>query len=329
MKWIEVGDIKNWVNGKQRHCAQTLPEVIRRLILATAMSIEEIDFPSGDSIATGGWDGHLKTATASPYFPSGESGWEIGVERSASKKADDDYAKRTADPLGLTPSDTTFVFVTPRSWPSRRKWEKQKRSEGQWKDVRVISADSLVQWLDSAPAVALWLARQIGKVVSGDIRDIESAWEEWSSATDFVLTPDLVVSGRTKETREIQKWLSQNPDIIEVQGDSPDEALLFLYAAINSLPEAERRKALSRCIVAENLIDFRSCTQAFQGPLIIAAPGSCVEAAGAAIAKGHHVFLYMDARVIDIESAIRLSRPQTDLVEQNLNSSGRHRGRCF
>jgi len=103
MKWIDTGDLNNWANGKQRHCAQTLPELIRRLILATGdVPPEEIDFASGDSIATGGWDGRLKTSAASSFFPSGASGWEIGVEKSPGKKAEKDYLKRVADPLGLT-----------------------------------------------------------------------------------------------------------------------------------------------------------------------------------------------------------------------------------
>ena len=87
MKWIDAGDIRNWITGKQRHCQQTLPELVRRLIFATTSSVEEIDFPSGDSIATGGWDGRLKTAVVVPFFPNGTSGWEIGVEKSPGKKA--------------------------------------------------------------------------------------------------------------------------------------------------------------------------------------------------------------------------------------------------
>jgi hypothetical protein len=322
MKWIDAGDIRNWITGKQRHCAQTLPELVRRLILATANCVEEIDFPSGDSIATGGWDGRLKTPVVSPFFPNGTSGWEIGVEKSPGKKAEADYIKRTADSLGLTLNETSFVFVTPRSWPGHGKWQNDKRITGTWKDVRVINADGLEQWLDSAPAVALWLARQIGKVVSGGIRDLENVWEEWSLATNPIMTTDLVISGRTREVEEVQKWIVQKPGILEVQGDSPDEAFAFLYAAVATLPETERIRVFSRCVVVENINELRQCTEAFQNPLIIAAPGQCIEAAGAAVAKGHHVFLSMDAKVIDIGRILRLSRPQRSIVEKNLRQNG-------
>ncbi len=323
MKWINAGDIKSWITGKQRHCQQTMPELVRRLILATATSVEEIDFPSGDSIASGGWDGRLKTSVVTPFFPSGSSAWEIGVENSPGKKAEEDYAKRTADPLGLSSKDTTFVFVTPRLWPRRGKWQNDKRTTKVWKDVKVINADGLEQWLDSAPAVALWLARQIGKVVSGGIRDLEDFWEEWSIGTEPVMTPDLVISGRMKDVEEIQVWLSQNPRILEVQGDHPDEAFAFLYAAISTLPETERTRALARCVVVENISELRQLIRAFQNyPLIIAIPAECIDAASAATAKGHHVFVSMDAKSIGIREVLRLSRPQLSVVEKILHDGG-------
>jgi hypothetical protein len=323
MKWIDAGDIKSWITSKQRHCQQTLPDLVRRLILATANTIEEIDFPSGDSIATGGWDGRLKTPVITPFFPSGISGWEIGVENSPGKKAEEDYTKRTTDSLGLTPNESAFVFVTPRSFPKRGKWQSDKRSIGAWKDVRVINSDGLEQWLESAPAVALWLARQIGKVISNGIRDLEAMWEEWSVGTKPVMTPTLVIGGRTRDVEAIQKWITDAPRILEVQGDHPDEAFAFLYASIATLPETERAQALARCVVVENINNLRELTQAFQNyPLIIAAPGECINAASLAVAKGHHVFISMDATVVGIRDILRLARPQRSVVEKILHEGG-------
>src|SRR6266704_1992152 len=324
MKWIDSGDIKSWINGKQRHCAQTLPELVRRLIFATAAasSIEEIDFPSGDSISNSGWDGRLKISVVSPFFPRGISGWEIGTEKSPGKKAESDYENRTADPLGFTHNETTFVFVTPRPWPGRAKWQSSKDQLHKWKGIRAIGADALEQWLDSAPAVALWLAKQIGKVVSGGIRDLESVWEEWSLATNPTMTSDLVIGGRTKDVEEVHKWLTEKPRVLSVQADSPDEAVAFLYAAVAALPEVSRAQVLSRCVAVETINELRQLVQAYQYPLIIAAPGQCIEAAGAAVAKGHHIFLSMDAMLIDIGNVFRLSRPQHSIIEKNLSLNG-------
>ncbi|MDD5382160.1 MAG: hypothetical protein PHH60_00690 [Candidatus Margulisbacteria bacterium] len=323
MKWIDVGDIKNWADGKQRHCQQTLPELVRRLILATAPSVEKINFPSGDSVVVGGWDGHLSANVVVPFFPNGVSGWEIGAGKSPGKKAEEDYKKRTKGTLSSQRKETTFVFVTPRSWPGGEKWQDKKRATGKWKDVRVINIDGLEQWLDSAPAVALWLARQIVKVVSAGIRDLEAVWEEWSVATNPKMTTNLVIGGRTRDVEDIQKWISREPRILEVQGDHPEEAYAFLYSAIAALSEVDRTRALARCLVVENINELRGLTQAFQNyPLIIAAPGECLNAAPAAVAKGHHVYISMDSKVVGVRDILRLSRPQRSAVEIKLRESG-------
>jgi len=324
MKWITSTDITNWANTQQRQSQGTLPELVRRLILAhTANAVDEFDFPSGDSVATSGWDGRLKTPVVSPFFPSGSSGWEIGTEKSAIKKAEADYTKRTANALGMTLTETTFVFVTPRSFPKRANWKTTKQATGTWKDVKVIAADGLEQWLDITPAVALWFARQIGKVVSNGIRDLEAVWEEWSTGTKPVMTPALVISGRTRDVDTIKKWIIGAPRILEVQGDHPDEALAFLYASIATLAETERVQALARCVVAENIGELRELTQAFQNyPLIIAVPGECINAASHAVDKGHHVFISMDSSVIGIRDILRLARPQRIEVEKILHEGG-------
>lgn len=324
MKWITATHIANWANTQQRHCQETLPELVGRLILAhTANAVEEFDFPNGDSVATGGWDGRLKTPVTFPYFPNGSSGWEIGTERSAEGKANGDYTKRVADPLGMVPADTTFVFVTPRSFPKRNTWQTTKKALSNWKDVKVIAADSLEQWISMTPAVGLWLARQIGIVVSNGIRDLEDVWSEWTIGTKPQMTPELVIGGRSSDAKNIQEWIAARPSIKEVQGDHPAEAFAFLYAAIATLPDTEKAQAFARCVVVENKAEMRQLVQAFPNyPLIIAGPGDCLDGAHAAVAKGHHVFISMDATVIGIRDVLRLARPQRSVVEKLLHESG-------
>jgi len=321
MKWINAGDIKTWSTNKQRDCASLLPKLLRRLILATGDSIKEIDFPSGDSIASGGWDGLLKTDIKSPYFPSGTSGWELGVKTSPGKKAEDDYTKRTDDSLGLLLNETTFVFVTPRSWPDRQKWATKKRATKKWKDVRVIGADGLEQWLEVTPAVSLWLANHLGKA-SGNLQDIENFWEEWSAGTKPNMTPELVIGGRKKQVEKIHTWLASQPSILSVQGDSPDEPFAFLYSAFTRLPETEKVRAFSRCVVVDTSDQMRQLIQTFKNPLIIVAPVECSDLAGLALKKKHHVFFGAGANVVNIGSITRLDRPRLDVIKKGLLAQG-------
>jgi hypothetical protein len=322
MKWIDAGDIKHWLYSDKKQCEQVLPELIQRLILATTDSIEKINFPSGDNTALGGWDGILNTTLSSPFFPIGVSGWEIGTDASPKAKAESDYTKRTLDSKGLKPSDTTFVFVTPRPFANHEEWAAAKRTEEKWKDVRVINAVILEQWLDATPAVALWLAKLI-KNLPENIRCIEHFWEEWSSATDPHMTCALVIAGRITEREKITEWLTGTADILEIKGDSPDEPFAFLYASILSLPEAERARTLSRCIVVDDMQQFRSCIENFKTPLTIVAPSDCRDVAPLAVQKGHHVFLSANAASLDLhQKTLKLPRPKRSAIESNLQELG-------
>lgn len=324
MKWITVSDITDWANTQSRRCQDTLPELVSRLILAHAgNNVDEIQFPIGDSVTTGGWDGLLKTPVVFPFFPEGASGWEMGVAKTAQAKAEKDYKNRTKTPLEIVPADSTFVFVTPRVFAKKNKWRKDKKTLGVWKDVRVIAADDFEQWLSITPATALWLARKLEKVISNGIRDLEDVWEEWSVGTKPTMTPELVIGGRVKNVEEVQRWVSNPPDILEVQGDDPEEAFAFLYSSIATLSNTKKIQALSRCVVVESASELRQVTQAFSNyPLIIAGPGECLKSAPAAVAKGHHVFLAMDATVVGVRGVLRLARPQGNVLEKVLLENG-------
>lgn len=320
MKWIDSGDLKHWFTSKRRHCEQMLPELIRRLVAATASTVTRLDFPSGDGVTTGGWDGYLETSEISPFFPAGISGWEMGVQPSPEKKADDDFNQRTKKPDGLSRSKSTFVFVTPRPFPKRKQWEAKRSKQKKWKAVRVIAASELELWLDSTPAVALWLARQLDKVTDR-IRDIEAAWEEWSLATDPPMQALVLTAGRAAEVERVHQWLNAAPDLLEVQGDSPEEALAFLYAAMSELPEPAKTRSVSRCVLVDDIHQLRGCAQ-FQQPLIIAAPAECRSAVWPLIRKGHHVLLIADSNTIDYrDKLLVLPRARGSALEIALRNS--------
>lgn len=324
MKWIEEGDIKKWVEGRQKDCQQKLPELLRRLLLANPPdAIQDCHFPGGDSTSNPGWDGRLTTSIQQPFFPLGVSRWEMGTDRSASTKAEADYRKRTLGPIDVDPKDTSFVFVTPRPWPDHVVWQAAKRKQKKWKDVKVINLDHLVSWIDYTPGVALWLAREIGNVIPGDIEDLEGFWKVWSVGTIPPMTPELVIAGRDKDVRQVQEWVTGSPGILEVEGDHPDEAFSFLYASIACLPENERSRAFARCIKVDSVSEVKALTQSYGNrSLIFAIPGKCNTIAAYAKSLGHHVFIAMDNSSMGIKPTLRLSRPQIEIIEKLLHGGG-------
>lgn len=159
---VTANDIKNWTDTHKRRAEEVLPLLVKKLILASCKP-NSIDFPSGDSVAVGGWDGVLDVNLGNEFIPSGKSGWEFGTNKDVKSKADDDYKKRTAEPAPFIRDDTTFVFATSRLWTKRDVWVGEKLATENWKDVKGINAESLSNWLEACPAVHRWFSEILGK----------------------------------------------------------------------------------------------------------------------------------------------------------------------
>jgi len=140
--FVTARDIINWTETNKREAEETLPLLVRKLILFSCKP-KEIDFDSGDLVQIGGWDGILEVEQSNPFIPNGISGWEFGTDKGVNNKANDDYEKRTADPNPLDQAKTTFVFVTSRLWKDKKSWVTTRQKENAWKDVKGINAGDL------------------------------------------------------------------------------------------------------------------------------------------------------------------------------------------
>lgn len=253
MKWINSRDIRNW--AQTRDCQENLPLLIRKLIRATSKSVTNIKFPFGDNVLFGGWDGVLQVGEPTPQIPAGVSLWEFGSNSDVKGKADSDYEKRTNNPLGYDPSSSTFVFVTPHLWTKGEDWRQEKLKEGKWKDIRIINAESLEEWLDDAPTVGAWFAKHIGKCPDEGVRSTQEFWEQWSSGKDFNLPPSLLLGGRENEIEKLRSTL-HTPNILPIQGMSREESLAFIIASFKEVEELEE-DFFARSIIIDDKEAFR------------------------------------------------------------------------
>ena len=155
---FDSSEIVNWTDRPDVH--HVLPELVRRLILATVPLPGFIDIPSGSSVRMPGWDGLLSAPEGNTWVSSGDSAWEFSCDNSPKQKADEDYEKRMANPRSVIASQTTFVAVTARRFGGKNEWMNERQEEGHWAGVRALDADDLTAWLEQAPAVAGWFARE-------------------------------------------------------------------------------------------------------------------------------------------------------------------------
>lgn len=315
-------DLAQWAD--RRDAQEELPHIIRRLIQATGVEIglRRLNFRTGEGVQLAGWDGIVETDKGTTYIPQGSSRWEAGASSDPSGKANGDYSNRSANPDGVDPAKTTFVFVTPRRWSGKDAWAAERRKEGTWADVRVLDADDLEAWLQTAGAVHVWLSRLMGKHPDGVI-DLETYWLDWSSATAPAITAALVLAGREEYAQKtVVPFVSSPRGVLRIRCDSREEAAALLAAGVLGLPEPERTMALARTVLVLTESAWDEII-ASPSPLLLVPLFGPSGGIPAALRRGHSLVLPLgigdggDAEEEDV--APRLSR---DRAKQALTAAG-------
>lgn len=284
--FVTENDIKNWTATNKRRAEELLPLLVKKLILASSKPTN-IDFPSGDSVAVGGWDGTLEVVSGNDFIPSGKSGWEFGTNEAVKGKADEDYTKRTDNPDPLNAGESSYVFVTSRLWTKRDDWVAEKQSEGNWKNVKGINASTLADWLELCPAVHRWFAQLIGKR-EPSVKDITQAWDDFSHVTQKQLTTGFFLHGREREASELSEFLKNGSGVFRIFSVSQAEAIGFILSVLQS-NEVFDSKAL--VITTQQSWDFMMANSL---PLILIPFGFQPANIGAATSKKHLVIKVED-----------------------------------
>ena len=169
---IKAAQIDQWPDNNL-DAQQHLPVLLRRLVHSTGEELRRVDFPGYDNAQRHGWDGWVETAAATAWIPKGKSGWEFGTDADPRAKADKDFKSRLGGPASER-AEYTFVFVTPRNWPGKTAWEKEKNATGAWKAVRALDASDLEQWLEESLPAQIWLAEKLDRPADGGWPGIRS-----------------------------------------------------------------------------------------------------------------------------------------------------------
>ena len=315
----DATDLGNWANRVA--ATGDLPDLVRRLLLLTVSDLNRARVRAGEGTRYPGWDGFVESASGTAYVPSGLSVWEMGTDRGFKKKAETDLTKRIEDPLGAKPEDCTFVFVTPRRWRDKDAWAEEKTDEGPWREVRVLDADDLQGWLVLSPVTHAWISSKMGKAPE-QVEDLSSYWLDWSGATAPVLSSDVIVAGRVAGTKQVVDFLHAQPSVRTVQGDSQEEALAFIAAALAQLPEPERSAVLDRALIVREATAWREVV-ACEQPLILLPTFSAFEGGGRARDR-HHVLAPVGREVAPDAAAsmITLSAVRREAVTDALQALG-------
>lgn len=311
----DATDLERWADRLESN--SKLPHLMRRLITATGKGLTGVSIRAGEGVQFPGWDGKVKATEAHIHVPGGDSVWEMGTNKRIAEKANSDYKKRSANPDGADPAETTYVFVTPRRWAGKDKWVEERNAEGTWKEVRAYDADDLEHWLERARGAHLWFSDQVGKD-PGEAESLEIWWESWSQSTVPAIPPALLLSGRKEIVERVRDHVQQqDPAVMTVAGDSQQEVIAFVAAVLQG--EEGLAGALERAVIVETPAAWRRLA-ASEEPLILV---PIYEKADVALAlrNGHHVIVPV-GREVGTDANNELPRLRRHGVETALKEAG-------
>jgi hypothetical protein len=314
MNLATATDLHRW--SVLRESQGYLPQLVRRLIAATANGLVRLSFRAGEGVALPGWDGVVQAADDDVHVPAGTSVWEMGVGGNPAAKANQDYRKRTENPGDLDPAETVFAFVTPRRWPGKDDWIRDKVCDGVWKDVVAYDADDLETWLERAPHVHAWISALLGKDPY-EVESLETWWESWAAATKPPLRPDLLLSSREDAVERVRETATTAPASLTLSGDSQEEATAFIAAALHSFGPAP--SDLERALIVHTPSAWRRIAVS-DLPMVLV-PLFPNPEVSVAVGRGHAVLIPL-GREAEASSGVSLPRLRREGIESGLSAMG-------
>lgn len=294
------------------------PRLIRRLLAATP-GVENLEARAGEGVGVGGWDVRATLRSPTPWLPSGDVVFELGVGSSPAAKAQADYAKRSHNPLGVDPREVGFVFATPRRWPGGSKWAADRAAEGIWRTVHVLDGDAIEAWLDATPAVHYWISEQIGLQPHG-VQTAEVWLDRFREQTRPALPISFILAGRSSARDELLKRLSGPADVIAVRSVWKEDAIAFVCASIAATAGGDDSVTMQRgLVVTEREVWSRV---AGEPGAIVLIPLFAQPDVASPIVAGRHVVVPLGADDSGGKDVIQLPRPERVAAQEAFREAG-------
>jgi len=315
---ITAMQIEAWAD---KHNARAeVAVLLRKLILSTGTNISKIDFPAHDNAERHGWDGQVETDTATPWIPAGLSGWEFGCNQDPKAKAEKDYKARVASVPAAERKEMTFVFVTPRNWLGKNKWEREKVEEKRWKDVKALDASDLEQWLEQSVPAQNWIFERLGNGTD-DILSLEECWDRWAKVTTPELSKRLFAGSIGSYKKGLADWLKNAPQRpYVVTSDSEEETLAYLACALD-MPDVVAGGYADKAIVLRSVSALRRAMKSSSNFVAVLASAEA-EAASAGLHKTQHTIVVRRRNAVESDPDIKLDLVDDKTFEKGLIEMG-------
>nr|DAW25646.1 MAG TPA: hypothetical protein [Caudoviricetes sp.] len=246
----------------QRDFQELLPELVKKLIINSCTSISSIRMPHGDDIWARGFDGVVDCSDGNCYVPAGRSVWEFGTNENTLQKINDDYQKRTQNPLGSKIEETSFCLVTPKVWAYPQTITTWEAEHTDWKQVKIYDASVLCDWIEQTPVVCAWLLEQFSDNHTIEFSTLAHAWNLFAQKTLPAMSDSLFLADREQEMTCFFNKLGN--EIVRVKAATRVEATGFVLAAMMQSPELR-----GQCIVINTPNTYREINQCVKSKTLI------------------------------------------------------------
>lgn len=246
----------------QRDFQELLPELVKKLIINSCTSISSIRMPHGDDIWAPGFDGVVDCSEGNRYVPTGRSVWEFGTNENTLQKINDDYQKRTQNPLGSKIEETSFCLVTPKVWAYPQTITAWEAEHTDWKQVKIYDASVLCDWIEQTPVVCAWLLEQFSDNHTIEFSTLAHAWNLFAQKTSSAMSDSLFLADREQEMTCFFNKLGN--EIVRVKAATRVEATGFVLAAMMQSPELR-----GQCIVINTPNTYREINQCVKSKTLI------------------------------------------------------------
>jgi len=308
MSLVQVHHLEHW--GRTVNARERLGFLLATLVRASLPlgSLTHLRFLHGVATQLSGWDGEVDCNGKNEYVPLGRSVWELGTGSREVGKVRSDFDKRTTDalPEGWVRQETTYVAATLAKLQDAAGTATALAKESPvWKKVVIIDAVEICHWIHAIESVDIWVYEEVtGNVVNG-IRSLANAWQHWSSITRPPIDSNLIVAARDPDVKRVQEALGAGTGL-QIDADSPDEAVAFVHAAIEGMDEMRRGELSSRAIVISN----REAAERFpkQSPQLLILKGEATSHALRFDSDGHQVVRVHGRAANSRQQGLRLVR---------------------
>ena len=212
---ITASMIENWISNNLPEATSYFPSLLNDLAVESGCKQSDVKFPHGNQIYNPGFDGEINNSIGLEFIPDGNSVWEIGCEKNAKNKLNDDYLKRTKETNLNFRQTHSLVLVSSKIRPAtidNKNWCESK-NDG-WKSVVIIDPMVLENWLSHCIQTSTKFFAKINNIDAFYINNIEFAWNDFSRCTNPNMTTSLFTRDRKSEVDILLKKIELKQSLV-------------------------------------------------------------------------------------------------------------------